>query len=241
MLHPNDAIMRRAALLERLAQLYFGALFLLVLTIGLDHLLVPLEHRTPIVRALAGRDYAEIALPSFAAHPRLMNAHAITGLLFVSIAPLQLWQAWRVRHLRLHRALGVVFIANALVAAVTGVWIASTLSLSGRGEPVPNAFFSLLAVVFVARAVRCALRGDFEAHREWMLRVVGVGFGIGLARLYLFGLVHLAGLTSGEAVGQALWLGAGTNLIVMEVWINVSRRLRALPITRRSHERIFTV
>jgi uncharacterized membrane protein len=212
--------------IEIVARVYFASLLTLTMAIGLEHFFVPTAQRVPLLEAVAGHEYASAELPAFAAHPSLMAWHGVSGLIFVAIAPVQLWTRFRRRHRTLHRMLGTVCLAMAVLSAFTGVAVAAAVRFSGPSEPVPNVVVSFLIVCFAACAVWNALRRDFAAHREWMLRVVALGVGIGLARVYLFLLVHGVGLPPRDALGEALWLGSGTNLVLTEIWINVSRRVR---------------
>jgi len=209
---------------QRVARAYFATLVVLALTIGLEHLLVPAEIRMRLVSALAGSEYARVQLPAFAALSWLLTVHSGSGMAIVVLAPVQLWSRFRKRHRTAHRILGAIFVGAAAISALTGVAVARSLEFSGPSEPVPNVVVAVLIIAFMGCGVRSALRGERAAHREWMLRAVALGLGIGLARVYLFGLVQLVGLSSREALGQALWLGSGTNLVLTEVWINISRR-----------------
>ena len=211
------------------ARAYLAVLLAGAAVIALEHVFLPSHVRAPLVAQLAGADYASRQVPAFDAHRGLMVWHSLLGLLFIGIVPLQFSPRFRRRHRLVHRVCGVVFVVAATGLAGSGIAVAVMLPFAGRSEVVPNAFFGLLLCGCLFNAVRAALGRRYASHRDWMLRAVAIGAGIALARVYIAVFVNVMHLSSAEALGQAFWLGSGTSLLLMEIWVNLMRvsRVRA--------------
>ena len=72
------------------------------------------------------------------------------------------------------------------------------------------------------RAWWCARNKKIAQHREWMIRALSIGLGVGTQRLIL-AIFIVNGYGMSEGFGPALWLGFGLNMVVSEIWINLSR------------------
>lgn len=109
-----------------------------------------------------------------AAHYALLVVHVLTAMVALVLGPLQFLPAVR-RHRWLHRLLGRAYLLVGVVpAALAGIPVAL---LSGRvitqvGLVIP--FVGWLVTAWLA--VRAARRGDFVAHRAWMMRNYALTF-----------------------------------------------------------------
>jgi uncharacterized membrane protein len=218
--------------LKWLPRCYFFLLLAGTLVIGIEHLLVPASERVALVSRFAGADYATHQIPEFASRPVLIGAHAIGGILFASIVPLQLWRKFRQRQRRVHRWSGWTFILACWFTAVTGVMVAYAYPFAGRAGVIPNLVSAVCLIWFTLAAVSSARRRDFAAHERWVLRTVAIGFGIALARVLLPILVQWFGLDARQALGQVFWLGSGLNLLLMEAWLRRRATSSATPARR---------
>jgi hypothetical protein len=161
----------------------------------------------------------------FAAHASLTWAHIIPGSIFLGLAPLQFVRGLRQNHPVLHRWSGRVLLLAALPTGLTGILLqvrspyGGALALSGI--LVAGSLF-LGAAVLAYQAIR---RGDRERHREWMIRMLAVGLGVGTVRLIAAPLVILTGQRPLELIGVAFWLGFALPGAAGEWWIRSTHSL----------------
>jgi hypothetical protein len=173
----------------------------------------------------------------FAAHATLTWAHIIPGSVFLGLAPLQFVRGLRENHPGLHRWSGRVLLLAALPTGVTGMLLqlrspyGGALALSSI--LVAGTLF-LGAAVLAYQAIR---RGDRERHREWMIRMLAVGLGVGAVRVIAAPLILLTGQRPLELMGIAFWLGFALPVAVGEWWI---RATRPLPGTARATTAVST-
>lgn len=157
--------------------------------------------------------------------PWLTMIHVVAGFFFIVTGPLQFMPAIRKRWLRFHRASGRVFIVASVVSAATALAFVPLL-------PVFGTFTATAATVFGATVFLVSLfmayfhirRREIRQHREWMIRSYAIGLGIATLRVFLpILMITPLGLSFTEAWDTAVWLGFGVNLIIAEVWINLTR------------------
>jgi predicted membrane protein DUF2306 len=160
----------------------------------------------------------------FAAHATLTWAHIIPGSVFIALAPLQFARGLRERHPRFHRWSGRLLLLTALPTGLTGILLqlrspyGGALALSSI--LVAGGLF-LGAAIIAYQAIR---RGDRERHREWMIRMLAVGLGVGTVRLIAAPLLLLTGQRPLELMGVAFWLGFALPVAAGEWWIRATRR-----------------
>lgn len=157
-------------------------------------------------------------------HPQVTLLHIIPGLLFLALGPLQFVPRIRRRRIGLHRWLGRVL---ATCAAISGVFalIANFRfpAFGGISTKAATVFFGAIFLFSLAKAIRHIRRKEVGLHREWMIRTFALAMGVASIRMVI-GLFMALSDHSFEAVfGTAFWLGFGVNLLVAEIWINVSR------------------
>lgn len=114
-----------------------------------------------------------------------ISAHMIAGAAITVLAPLQMIQALRIRWPRLHRSVGHVLIALALLTAVNGL-----IYMVGRGTvggPLMTIGFTLyggLMILSAVQALRFARSRDIAAHRRWAVRLFVLAIGSWLYRVH---------------------------------------------------------
>jgi uncharacterized membrane protein len=113
----------------------------------------------------------------------LMLPHAVAGAVALLLAPFQFSARLRRRYLRLHRAMGRLYVAGAFISAPLAIPIvvilgppslvmAATIQSSGW----------LLTTAIAMYAVR---RGDIRQHQEWMTRSYPFAMVFVIARVVL--------------------------------------------------------
>lgn len=159
----------------------------------------------------------------YAQHSWVALLHMLPGLAYITLAPVQLMKRVRDRHPAVHRALGRVLVPCAILSVAFGIVAAFRLPAFG-GLPTVAAtlFFGALFLFSIGKAVWHIRRWEVDLHREWMLRAFALGIGVATIRFFI-GALELAGFGFEHAFGTAFWLGFTTNLVAMEVWINVTR------------------
>lgn len=121
----------------------------------------------------------------------LLGVHLLVALVVTSAGLLQLVPWIRLRAAWLHRWNGRLFVVAAMVAAVTGVFIAFTRgAVAGDYMTAGNVLNALLILVFGAMAWREARARRVAAHRRWALRLFVVTLSVWFYR-----------------VGMMLWFG----------------------------------
>ncbi|MDE3246678.1 MAG: DUF2306 domain-containing protein [Acidobacteriota bacterium] len=127
----------------------------------------------------------------------LMFAHGIPGALALLLGFFQFSDGLRQRHLHLHRVLGRIYIACAVISAPVAIAVAIKL-------PIPTLLMASIIqaagwLIATGTALYCIRLGKIQQHKEWMLRgypfamvfvVVRVILAIpAVGRMGLFGIV----------------------------------------------------
>jgi uncharacterized membrane protein len=160
-------------------------------------------------------------------HPIISAIHMASGIAFVLFAPLQFIKRLRNNNLGLHRGLGRVLVSCALIAGSYGLIATVALpAFGGVSTETAGWFFGTLFIFSLLRAYWCARNKKIALHREWMIRAFAMGLAVGTQRLLLLILVPTTGQSFEAVFGSCLWLGFSINLLIAEVWINLSRERR---------------
>jgi uncharacterized membrane protein len=124
---------------------------------------------------------------------------------------------------RLHRALGGIYVLACLGSAATALPL--TLALTAFG-PAAQVGFALLAVLWfaiTALALRHILAGRVVAHRAFMVRSFALAFAAVTLRLGLRVLPALDLLSYADTYRVCAWLCWVPNLLVAEWWLRRGR------------------
>lgn len=152
--------------------------------------------------------------------------HAVTGLIYMVLGPIQFLPAVRNRWTGFHRWSGRIWMLAALVGAISALLFVGQLpvwgDLSTNAAIIIATGTFLVALVQGYRAIR---RRDIVRHREWMIRCFTIGLGIATFRLLVpvFMLPPIEASFT-EAWEAAAWLGFVINLAAAEAWIHLTRR-----------------
>lgn len=97
-------------------------------------------------------------------------AHVYSAIFVLLAGAFQFSTALRQRLPRLHRGLGYVYILGLLLlAAPSGL----VMGLHANGGPIAQASFSILSILwfgFTWIALRSVIAGDYQRHRDFMMR-----------------------------------------------------------------------
>lgn len=159
-------------------------------------------------------------------HPWVALLHIVPGLLFLMLAPLQFVARIRRQHIGLHRGLGRVLAACAVVSGLFALMAGFRFpAFGGISTQSATVFFGIIFLFSLAKAIRHIRRKEVSLHREWMIRVFALALGVASIRVFIALFTRLLDLGFEEVFGTSFWLGLGVNLLVAEVWINYTRRI----------------
>ena len=151
--------------------------------------------------------------------------HMAMGGIALIAGALQFSTAIRFERPRLHRRIGMVYVAMVVLSGVGGLLIATTAT-----GGVPAEFgFGLLAVLWVGSAllaVRSARAGAYEMHRVWMIRSYALCLAAVTLRLYL-PIFAIAGVQFPDSYPAIAWLCWVPNLVVAE-WLVIPSSIAPL-------------
>jgi hypothetical protein len=180
----------------------------------------------PVVRSvnidLFGEDFFKHWL-NFRTYPIARMSHMLPGLTYMLLAPFQFIPRIRSRYPKFHRINGRIVLILTIVLLPSGMIFAFAHPYVGFREQVPTVFYTLLYLGCVAMGLRSIYRRRFAEHREWMIRVYAFGLGIYSIRVWYWLFLKLSDQPSTEFFATSFWIGIAANLVVAEVWINLSR------------------
>jgi parallel beta-helix repeat protein len=208
----------------------FAARYFLIPPPLLHPELLPEMAREPIARAVSG-----LAEYLYLHHRALLLTHIGCGIVALGGGLVQFIPSLRTARPKIHRSVGLAYLAGVLVGGVTGVPLAVRL-LDGVPEDLRRVFYpSVVAflmlspawVALTAMAWRRALQRRFEDHRAWMIRSYSLTFAAVTARVW----APLFLVASGDPVllangGIALW---PLNLVFAE-WLIRRRSDKSGPV-----------
>jgi uncharacterized membrane protein len=156
-------------------------------------------------------------------YPLWSLAHFVPGVLFMALAPLQLWASFRNRHRAVHRWTGRIVVACALFLGVSGLAFPFTMPARPVAEQIFMTLFGVAFLVCASIAFMAARRRDFARHRRWMIRLVVTGLAITTQRLLLALFIVLGGVASVDEFWRhfvtAAWVAWGLQFAAAEWWL----------------------
>lgn len=203
------------------------ALFLAVglLVFALHRYLAGFDRHVFYVSYIA-EEFATVQMPVIRSHPLSEHLHRLGGSLLVLAGLLQFSERLRRRRPALHRAVGRVYVALALLAACSGIYMGTAHPFGGIREAIPSVVFGAALIAVTTVALALVLRRRFAAHREWMIRSYAIALGPMMVRIVYVPLWMVVGIPERETVGISFWLGWLINLAIAEAWIR-----RSAPVT----------
>ena len=163
----------------------------------------------------------------------LLIVHILTAFVALATGPVQFWESFRVKNMRLHRQLGKLYLASVWISGATGIAVA----VFEQNFTKQMSFLTLAILWLVTgwKGYRTIRRGDVQGHRDWMIRNYAVTLVAVTARLVVPMLMLLYGAARGfsvpggvpeivEAVLEVnIWLGIIVNVMLAERVIREGR------------------
>jgi uncharacterized membrane protein len=154
------------------------------------------------------------------AAPAAFFVHALAGVLFGVLGPLQFVLALRQRFAALHRWAGRVFVLSGLGLGLSGlVLLLRVESLSTGLLDAARGVFGLALVVSLVLGVAAARAGQWIRHRTWMIRAYAVGMGTGPVSLVMFPVYLIRGEPLKGLVSDTVVVGLWLLSIALGEWV----------------------
>lgn len=163
----------------------------------------------------------------FFASPTPVVLHILSVTTYCVLGAFQFSPGIRRNHPRRHRLAGRLLVPTGLVAALSGIWMASAYAIVPADTLLLHVFRVLagsgmaLSLVLGFAAIR---GGDVETHQGWMRRAYALGQGAGTQAITQLPIILLFGPLRGIALALAMGAAWLINLAVAE-WLIRRRRL----------------
>jgi uncharacterized membrane protein len=155
----------------------------------------------------------------YARYPWLAYLHVVPGVVYLSLAPFQLWRGFRNRHLELHRRIGRVALVAGIVSGIFAIAFGIFLSWGGGAQAAASLVFGAWFLFSLGSAYRAIRHGAVTTHRRWMIRAFAVGLAVGTIRIWI-GLFEGFGLLDfRDAFGAAFWIAFVMHVAAAELYL----------------------
>lgn len=142
------------------------------------------------------------------------------------LGPLQFIDTIRRHAPTAHRWIGRIYVACCVAGGIVGAVLALGAS---SGAIAVSGFFFLAVAWLVTTAMgwrAAALKRDFAAHKNWMIRSFALTFAAVTLRLYLLPAMIM---DMADAYQYIAWLCWVPNLLIVETWIAMRARRALAP------------
>lgn len=160
----------------------------------------------------------------FAKHTALTLIHILPGALFLGLVPFQFAGSVRQKHLQLHRWMGRCLVVLGLIIGISALVMSYKMNIGGPNETAATTSFAILFLICLVKAYIHIRRNEVARHREWMIRMYGVGLGVATTRPIVGMFFAFRRLTPHEFFGIAFWLGFTITFLVAEAWVDYTRQ-----------------
>jgi len=161
----------------------------------------------------------------YVAYPWLAYGHIVPSIVFLVLAPFQLWRGFRNRHLKWHRRIGRLAIVSGVLSGIFAVVFGFFLSYGGALQAGAAVLFGTWFVAALSIAHRAIRRRDVRNHRRWMIRAFAAAIAVGTIRLWVGLLMEVGSLDLRDAMGVGFWLAFAMHVVAAELWL----RWRPMP------------
>ncbi len=177
---------------------------------------------------IAGEPH-EFVKPIYLERPIPIELHALAGIAFWLLMPLQFSPRIRQRWPLWHRVSGRLAVGSAILLGASAIW------LVGANPPIGGAVRSAnlvisggLTVLMFGYALWLARRREIARHRAWMMRAVGVTYGAATTAIIAIPVFLTIGEYGGLASELDRWAGLLVNVAFVE-WLLRRKRRSSMP------------
>lgn len=161
--------------------------------------------------------------PGFYQYPILTLLHAVPGLLFMILGPLQFIPQLRSKYIAIHRWMGRLFMVSAVLIGISGFLIVFVFPFAGVSEQLAILFYGTIFMYSVIKSFYSIKQGEVKQHREWIIRVYSIGLGISVIRILIALFMTMSSYKQIEIFALTFWMGFGITWMVGEFWIRFTR------------------
>lgn len=181
---------------------------------------------------IAGEPH-EFVKPIYLERPIPIELHALAGIAFWLLMPLQFSPRIRQRWPLWHRISGRVAVASAMLLGASAVWL--VVMNPPIGGPIRSANLVIsggLTVATFGYALWLARRREIARHKAWMMRAVGITYGAATTAIIAIPVFLTIGEYGGLASELDRWAGLLVNVVFVE-WL-LRRKKRVQPCSRKN-------
>ncbi|HEU5015631.1 MAG TPA: DUF2306 domain-containing protein [Roseiflexaceae bacterium] len=170
---------------------------------------------------------------SFHIHNVAISMHIAGSIFAMALGPFQFLSWIRVRHVRVHRWMGRIYLLGVLVGGLGGLY----MGYFSYGGLVTHLGFMTMAVIWLSTgllAYRAIRTKRIQVHRQWMIRNFATTLGAVTLRIYLPVLVvgmHVPFVTAYRPVAWLCWV---PNLVIAELIIQIAKQRQQARVARRA-------
>jgi len=161
--------------------------------------------------------------------------HISTGAVALALGPFVLWQGLKRQRMKLHRRIGIAYMAAIAISSVAAYYLAFHTQLGwvfGMGlTALATAWLSATTLAYI-----CIRKRMIEQHKEWMIRSYVITFAFVNFRI-LVGILQGMGVgTLNEQLTAASWFCWAVPLLITELILQGRKILRpGYASTAKSH------
>jgi uncharacterized membrane protein len=159
----------------------------------------------------------------FARHMALTLVHILPAGLFLVLVPLQFMPSVRQKHLQYHRWMGRILVVCGLIVGISALIMSSKMNIGGPNETAATTLYAIVFLFCLSKAYVHIRRKEIARHREWMIRMYGVGLGVATTRPIVGMFFAFRRMTPHEFFGIAFWLGFTITFLAAEAWVDYTR------------------
>jgi uncharacterized membrane protein len=152
--------------------------------------------------------------------------HGIAGACAIFLGPMQFFDSLRQRYLRLHKTIGWIYVAGAMIVAPLGTYIQYFNERTHSPRSFTMAALSDAAMLMLTTGIALffILRGNIQQHRQWMTR----SYAVALVFLEVRVISGLLGLDNNERAGEVIvWMCVIFALPLADIVLNWREFTRA--------------
>ncbi len=159
-------------------------------------------------------------------------AHGLGGAAAMLLAPMQLSDRLRRRYARVHRIAGRIYVAGAVAAGATGIYIQYVQEQAGlpRSFTMAATTHGTLWMLTTVIALTLILNGKTQQHRQWMIRSFVVGPVVFLAVRVILGVTGwdtLEPSIAGTITQTVVWICVACSVPVADMALQFEELMRS--------------
>jgi uncharacterized membrane protein len=160
--------------------------------------------------------------------------HGMAGVCALLLGPMQFSDRLRRRYTKLHRVVGRVYVAGALIGAPLGAFIQYRFDErlgDSRSFTIATVVDASLWILTTAIALAFALRGKIQQHRQWMTR----SYAVAIVFLEVRVISGLGGWDSSSATTETIiWVCLALSLLFADIAIQWQDLRPARPVAAKA-------